>query len=60
MTITKGLISSRVGDLSKDFHATVEVDGYEIMIITEQQTVAVTRKRSPGKLSRVVVYNPSP
>jgi len=60
-SITQALISSRVGDLPKDFHATVEVDGYEIMIITERQVaVTVTRKRSPGKLSRVVVYNPSP
>jgi hypothetical protein len=61
MTIAKALISSRVGDLPEDFHATVEVDGYEIMIITERQvTVTVTKKRSPGKLSRVVIHNPDP
>jgi len=63
MTIVKTLISSRVRDLPKDFHATIEVDGYAVMMMTEERstvTITVTRKRSPGKWSHVAVHDPDP
>jgi hypothetical protein len=51
--------TTKVRELPKNFHTTIEVDDYEIMIITERKvTVTVTRKKSPGKLSHITIYNP--
>ncbi len=59
--ITRVLLSARIGELPKDFSATVEVDGYEIMIIIEERpSVTVSKKRSPGKGSHIVIYDPNP
>jgi hypothetical protein len=59
--ITRALLGAKIEEFPKDFHATVEVDGYEVMIITEQRpSVTVSKKRGPGKGSHIVIHNPNP
>jgi hypothetical protein len=60
-SLTQALLNAKVGDLPKDFHVTMEVDDYEVMVITERQvSVTVHKKKGPGKGARVVVYDPDP
>ncbi len=59
--ITQMLLNTKIGEFPKNFHATIEVDGYEIMIITERQSsITVSKKRGLGKGSHVVIYEPDP
>ncbi len=59
--ITRALLGAKIEELPKDFHATIEVDGYEVMVIAEERlSVTVTKKRGPSRGSHVVIYNPDP
>ncbi len=59
--ITQALLNAKVGELPKNFHATIEVGNYEVMIITERQvSVTVSRKKNPGRGAHVVLYDPDP
>jgi hypothetical protein len=58
--ITRALLGAKIEEFPKDFHATVEVDGYEVMIITEQRpSVAVSKKRGPGRGPHIVICDPN-
>jgi hypothetical protein len=61
MSLTQALLNTRVKDLPKNFHATVSVDEYEVMVNTERQvTVTVTKKKGVGKGTHLVAYDPDP
>jgi hypothetical protein len=61
MSLTLALLNTRVKDLPKNFHVTVSVDEYEVMVITERQvSVTVTKKKGVGKGTHLVVYDPGP
>jgi hypothetical protein len=58
-SIKQALLNTKVRDLPKDFHVTIEVDDYEVMVITERQlSVTINKKRGPGRDTHVVVYDP--
>ncbi len=59
--ITQVLLNAGIEDFPKNFHVTVEVDGYEVMIIIEERpSVTVSKKRGPCRGPHVVIYEPDP
>jgi len=55
------LLNAKIKELPKDFHAAVEIDGYEVMVITEHRiSVTVSKRKGPCRGSHVVIYNPNP
>ncbi len=57
----QALLSARIEEFPKNFHATIEVEGYEVMIVVEERTsITVSKKRGRGKGSHVVIYEPDP
>jgi hypothetical protein len=59
--IMQVLFSTKIEELPRDFHVAVEVDSYEVMVVSEKQlSITVSKKRGPGRGSHVVIYNPDP